>query len=291
MSRVQLVSAEAAHRLLQSTKVVPVDATWYMPNSPMNARDQFAQERLPGAVFYDLDKIACPTSKYPHMLPPQRIYEEELGKLGISNSSPVLVYDKAGIFSSPRVAWTFALFGHQQVHLLDHYPLYKKQFGVESGVPRTRSASTYTVEGFATQYHQQVIEHEQLLSLVETGEIAKYHLFDARAHDRFTGKAPEPRPGLPSGHVPGALSLPFGKVLDSEGHFKLPEEIDSLFKSEFGIDLRNLRKDIIVMCGTGVTAVILRIAIESVAKVPIRVYDGSWTEWAQRSPDVIEVSK
>lgn len=299
MPPVKIVSPSAARLALSgSARVVPVDATWHMPNSGLNAAKQFAQEsRIPKSVFFDLDGVCCPNSKYPHMLPSQQIFGRAVSKLGIQKSDTLLVYDRLGIFSGPRAAWTFSLFGHDNVLVLDHFKQFEAEGGVESGpntfFPAPAEYSGIGNEEFLENYHHQVIEFEQLVDLVDQKAIgSEYILFDARSADRFSGKAPEPRKGLSSGHVPGALSLPFGKVLGSDGHYKSKEELQALFKSEFNLDLlRPLdKRGIIVMCGTGVTAVILRLALERASDVdiPIRVYDGSWTEWAQRAEDMIE---
>lgn len=299
MSKVKLLDSSTASKILNGAhRVVPVDATWYMPNNPLNAKLQFSKEdRIKSSVFFDLDAVCCPTSKYPHMLPPHRLFDQCVGDLGIRSTDSVLVYDRAGIFSGPRAAWTFALYGHNQVYLLDHYKKFKDQFEVEKGANShdTVTEADYVginADQFAVNYKKQVIEFDELYDLVEDGELTKYYtVFDARSADRFSGKAPEPRPGLSSGHVPGALSLPFTKVLNADGHYKSADELAELFKTEFELDLRAPfdKLGIIVMCGTGVTAVILRLAIEKVnPDIPIRVYDGSWTEWAQRAPQLIE---
>lgn len=295
--KVRVVSPITASKLLASpARVVPVDATWYMPNSPIAARYQFNREdRIPQSVFFDLDAICCPVSKYPHMLPPHRLFDSSVGTLGINKSDAVLVYDRQGIFSGPRAAWTFALFGHENVFLLDNYAKYKKDNDVETGIstflPTPTEYEGIDSERFLANYLNQVIEFEELVDLVENKGLKNdYILFDARSADRFSGKAPEPRPGLSSGHVPGALSLPFSDVLDAQGHYKSKEALLELFKDKFGLDFSAPfnKKGVIVMCGTGVTAVILRLAIEKVADVPIKVYDGSWTEWAQRAPSLIQ---
>ncbi|CAK7891103.1 thiosulfate sulfurtransferase Tum1p [[Candida] anglica] len=281
-----------------TSRVIPVDATWYMPNSPHNARKQFKEERLENGVFFDLDSVTLPDSKYPHMLPTFEHFKNSVSQLGIKKDDKVVVYDKQGIFSSPRVAWNFSLFGHQNVYLLDNYNTYKKSeypldtksIDTNNGVENVQY-ETISNEKFDSNYKSQVIEYTELLDLVKSGKLEEdYVFFDARSTDRFTGESPEPRPGLPSGHVPSSLSLPFTKVLNTDKTFKSRSELIELFKNDYGIDFESSdfpkKHGIIVSCGTGVTAVILRVAIESVigSTVPIRVYDGSWTEWAQRAP-------
>lgn len=303
-SRVQLVSPATATKILAGpTRVVPVDATWHMPNAPLNARAQFRTEgRVPGSVFFDLDEACDRESPYPHMLPLQAVFNAAVGTLGIRKPDSVLIYDRSGLFSGPRAAWTFSLYGHEKVYLLDHFKQYKLEFDLdtrqlaENAENKTALPSNYegiSGDEFAHRYQAQVIEFEELRDLVASKTLTeKYYAFDARAHGRFTGEVPEPRKGLASGHVPGSKSLPFTKVLDAEGHYKLREKIVKVFQDEFGLDLtKPLDKEgILLMCGTGVTAVILQMAIHKVSgEIPVRVYDGSWTEWAQRAlPDLIE---
>lgn len=297
MSEVRLINAGHAFKILGSpARVVPVDASWFMPNNPRNAKNEYSNnDRIKLAVFFDLDVVSKP-SRFPHMLPSQLVFQKAVGELGISASDTVLVYDRSGVFSGPRAAWTFSLNGHKNVYLLDHYESFKREFEVETGavtsVPEPVEYKGISQNDFFDNYRNQVIEFEELHDMVQNKTLTQdYYLFDARSHGRFTGKDPEPRPEISSGHVPGSQSLPFSKVLDSDGHMKSREELVALFKEEFGLDLEKPleKKAIIVSCGTGVSAVILRTAIKVVdEKIPVRVYDGSWTEWAQRAPDYID---
>lgn len=211
----------------------------------------------------------------------------------------MVIYDREGIFSAPRVAWQFSLYGHPQVYFLDNYKDYKgAQYPIRT--EKVDSLSPYEptkYEGinedqFQANYRQQVIDYDELLNLVKSGELPKkYFLFDARPKPRFTGEAPEPRPGLSSGHIPDSFSLPFKNLLSSTNNYKSKQEIIELFQNDYNIDLTDPkflkeREGIIVSCGSGVTAVILKLALESIVglDVPIRVYDGSWSEWADRAP-------
>lgn len=304
MSKVKVINSQAFKQLVEksipSSRVIKLDATWYMPNNPKDAKQEFLnQARIPGSGFFDLDEVCDPNSKYPHMLADYTILKESLNGLGLNKTDKLVFYDKSGIFSSPRAAWNLVLGGHEHVFLLDNYKDYVSEGNevskeaVDDFRPQAITTSEYEMipeEEYNTKYEEQVIEYEELLELVSTGKLAEqYVTFDARSNDRFTGASPEPRPGLSSGHIPSSLSLPFTKVLNDNGNFKSKSELTDLFKTEYGLDLTKPmddKKGIIVMCGTGVTAVILRVAIESVLEspIPIRVYDGSWTEWAQRAP-------
>ncbi|CAH6722313.1 thiosulfate sulfurtransferase Tum1p [[Candida] jaroonii] len=304
MGKVKVINSHVFKQLVEksipSSRVIKLDATWYMPNNPKNAKQEFLnQARIPGSGYFDLDEICDPNSKYPHMLANYDILNSSLNGLGLNKSDKLVFYDKSGIFSSPRAAWNLILGGHEQVFLLDHYKDYVNEGNevskepVDDFRPQAVTTNGYEMisgEAYSKNYAQQVIEYEELLELVSTGKLAEQYItFDARSNDRFSGAAPEPRPGLPSGHVPSSLNLPFTKVLNENGNFKSKSELVDLFKADYGLDLTksvNGRKGIIVMCGTGVTAVILRVAIESILEspIPIKVYDGSWTEWAQRAP-------
>lgn len=299
------LSPEGFRALLSSSsphsRVIPIDASWYMPNSPHNGKNQFLnEERIEGAGFFDLDAVALPQSKYPHMLPPWEIFNQAAQDLKLTKTDKLVFYDKSGIFSSPRAAWTFSLFGHGKLYLLDHYPAYKKHdypldtkkvTSIATPVPPEGPYELISPQQYGDNFDDQVIGYDELLALVKSEKLQNLFVtFDARSQARFDGTAPEPRPGLPSGHIPGALSLPFQKVLKEDGSYKSKDDLLKLFKEDYNLDLTDPtlggKFGIVVMCGTGVTAVILRLAITSVigADIPIKVYDGSWTEWAQRAP-------
>ncbi|CAX44183.1 thiosulfate sulfurtransferase, putative [Candida dubliniensis CD36] len=328
----------SAYRVLLSTsnptkRVIPIDATWFMPNDPKNAKQEFIKERIPGSKFFDLDYYIDKNSLYPHMLPKDlSIIEQIYSNLNLNLNDSLVIYDKLGIFSSPRIAWTFSLFGHNKVYLLDNYLNYKQsQYPLDKNPPPPEQLSPpqapqqlspenqndndivkLDAKQFKQNYKQQVIEYEELLQLIENKNLKDYLLLDARSLNRFIGKINEPRPGLSSGHIPGAINLPFNSLLknNSTKQFKSKQEIINIFQTLLNnhnnnhnhnnhnnhnnnnnrfddlIERKIYPKGIIVMCGTGVTAVILKFAIECILKLnlPVRVYDGSWTEWASRAP-------
>ncbi|RYP33221.1 hypothetical protein DL768_011105 [Monosporascus sp. mg162] len=266
-------------------RVVPLCAAWFLPNDPRKGIDVFRQQRIPRARFFDLDKVIDKHNPYPHMLPSARLFAEAMGELGIRKDDTVVVYDtkELGIFSAPRVAWTLRVFGHPKVHILDNFKIW-----VEEGYP-TESGELYSVD--CNPYPIPEMAEEKVASFEEVKEVAQeankegsegIQILDARPSGRFTGKDPEPREGLPSGHMPGAINIPFNAVLDPETKTFLPKDkLKKLFE-EKGVDPS---KPIITSCGTGVTAVVLETALEVAgygSPEKRRVYDGSWTEWAQR---------
>ncbi|KAF8542534.1 Rhodanese-like domain-containing protein [Trichophaea hybrida] len=252
-----------------SSRVVPVSAEWYLPNDPRKGYEQYLALRIPHARFFDLDAIKDEDSPYPHMLPNGEVFAKAMGELGIRREDTIVVYDSPhiGIFSAPRAAWTFKVFGHDK-DVLNNFKLWKEQgLPSESGEIRAWDKTSYPV----------VKSDMSMVVGFERDEI-----IDARPDGRFCGTDPEPRPGLPSGHVPGSISISFSELIDpATKALKTKEELCHIFL-EKGIDT-SPKTDKILMCGTGVTAVVLHSALE-LAGVGgnKKVYDGSWTEWAQR---------
>ena len=287
---VELVAKETTRR------VVPVDATWYMPNLNKDAKKEFLTvERIPHAVYFDIDGIKDASSPYPHMVPDLATFNKGMSQLGIQRDDILVVYDRIGNFSSPRCAWTIGLFEHPNVYLLNNFSLYK-----EAGYPLDTTPKENFTEFAESNYKadtsltiDEVVSYENMVNLVKTGDIkSKYNVVDARALPRFEGSAPEPRPEIPSGHVPGANPLPFDEVLNAESK-AFPESTEEMAKQleevtkKLGYTI-DPKKPTIAMCGTGVTGTIIKTALEHAGLKMVRLYDGSWTEWAQRSgPELI----
>ena len=261
-------------------RVVPLCAAWFLPNDSRKGIDVYRQQRIPRARFFNLDKVIDKHSPYPHMLPSARQFAEAMGELGIRKDDTVVVYDtkELGIFSAPRVAWTLRVFGHNKVHILNNFKLW-----VEQGYP-TESGELYNVD--CNPYPIPKVAEERVASFEEVKEAAQEHnkegaegiqILDARPSGRFTGKDPEPREGLSSGHMPGAINVPFSAVLDPETKTFLPKDALRKLFQEKGVDPS---KPIISSCGTGVTAVAIDTALEEAGygdPEKRRVYDGSWT--------------
>lgn len=218
------------------------------------------------------------------MLPTPDVFAQGMRKLGIRRDDNVVVYDshELGIFSAPRVAWTLRAFGHPAVHILNNYKLY-----VDSGLPVEQGEQAQYEE---SQYPVPELDKSKVVAFEEVKEVAKDHnkegaegvqILDARSLGRWKGVDPEPRPGLSSGHIPGSFSVPVPELLDPETKTLLPKEkLQEIFKAK-GIDPS---KPIISSCGTGVTATVIDAALTEAGfpEENRRVYDGSWTEWAQR---------
>ncbi|KAL1892910.1 hypothetical protein Sste5346_006803 [Sporothrix stenoceras] len=268
-------------------RVIPLCASWFLPNDAEGRTgiQVFRKQRIPKARFFDLDKVIDRRSPYPHMLPSAKDFAAAMSELGIRKEDTVVVYDskELGIFSAPRVGWTLKIFGHPKVHILNNFRIW-----VDEGLP-TESGEVYSVECCA--YPIPEVDNTKVASYEDVREVALDHnkegaegvqIIDARSSGRFTGEAPEPRPGLSSGHMPGSVNIPFDTVLDPASKTFLPADtLKDLFQKK-GIDPE---KPIISSCGTGVTACVIETALEEAqygSPAQRRVYDGSWTEWAQR---------
>lgn len=279
----KIISPVGFKQLLQSSQhVLPVDATWYLPNAGKSGFAEFKKQRIPNAVFLDIDKVKDVKSKYPHMMPGRNEFSRQVGALGIQNRDLLVFYDQIGNFSAPRAAWMFDVFRHKKVFLLDNFAKYVAEGGrVDTATVET---ATYLApsEYVAGKAQDQVMSFEEVYGIVtDAAQASKYHILDARSAARFSGAAPEPRAGLPSGHTPFAVSTPASGVLGADKQFLSRDQLLEFF-SERQVDNS---KPVIVMCGTGVTACIVKSALDlsGLGQAGVKIYDGSWTEYAQRA--------
>lgn len=266
-----LVSTEWLHEHLGDVRVKVVDASWFLPPDPRDPRAGYLDARIPGAVFFDIDQICDQASPLPHMAPAPEQFAFEVGELGISGEDSVVVYDQAGLFSAPRVWWTFRLFGHGKVFVLD------------GGLPRWRAEGRPLEHGHAQPPDagdfDVLTPHPELVrSLAEVRRAVEQRseqILDVRSAPRFRGELPEPRPGLRAGHMPGALNLPVGALAGPDGRLLPAEQLRAAFEAA-GVDLSG---PIITSCGSGVAASTAALALARLGHWDAAVYDGSWTEW------------
>jgi thiosulfate/3-mercaptopyruvate sulfurtransferase len=263
------VSTDWLAERLNAPDIVVVDGSWYLPAQGRDGAAEYAARRIPGAVHFDLDAIKDTRSSLPHMLPPANEFAAAVGALGIGDGMRIVVYDGLGFFAAPRVRWTFKVFGARDVVILDGgFPKWLAEGRpVEEDAPKPRKPRSFT----ARLDNGAVADAEDVARATASKAV---QVVDARAADRFRGEAPEPRPGLRSGHIPGSLNLPSSQLV-ADGRLKQPEEIVRLFQ-DAGVDLD---KPSIMSCGSGVSAVILSTALEIVGKPAKAIYDGSWSEW------------
>lgn len=271
-------------KISTAPRIVPICASWFLPNDPQGrtGRAAFRQQRIPSARFFDLDDVKDHESPYPHMLPTAEGFARAMEEMGIRKDDAVVIYDskELGIFSAPRVGWTFQVFGHPSVHLLNNFRLW-----IEQGYP-TESGEIEAVMETPSHYSVPQVDHEKVVKFAEMKDIARDYgkegsegiqVLDARSRGRWAGSAPEPRPGLSSGHIPGSVNIPHSELLDpSTGALLTGHELWKVFESK-GVDPE---KPIISSCGTGVTAAVIDAALGEAnygRGDDRRLYDGSWT--------------
>ncbi|HSX74026.1 MAG TPA: 3-mercaptopyruvate sulfurtransferase [Shinella sp.] len=266
-----VVSADFVEKQLGAPEFRIVDAAWYLPAQNRNGAAEYAAGHIPGAVFFDQDVIADHSSKLPHTAPSPEFFAAEVGKLGISDTDTIVVYDGPGIFTAPRVWWLFRTMGAKNVFVLDG--------GLDGWKKEGRPLQTDLPEPapavFRTNFNPYAVtSFEEMRGIVTTGA---RQIADARGAGRFTGEEAEPRAGMRSGHMPGAKSMPSGTFSDG-GRFKDLASLRRHFE-ETGIDLS---RPVVTTCGSGITAAIITLALHSLGHEDNTLYDGSWSEWGGR---------
>ena len=255
-----------------------VDGSWHMPQAKRDPGREYDEAHIPGAVFFDVDRIADRSTDLPHMLPSAEVFARAVGGLGIGDGDRVVVYDSRGVVSAARVWWTFRVFGHDAVAVLDGgLPKWRAE-----GRPVERGPVTPAARRFIPRLRKELVR--DLTQMKTTVTARGQQVLDARSRGRFAGTEPEPRAGLRGGHIPGSFNLPYDELYEKDGTLRpVPALRDALAKS--GLDLA---RPIVTTCGSGITASVLALALHQVGRPDVAVYDGSWTEWASRSDTPVE---
>ncbi len=260
-----LVSTDWLARHLGEPDLVIVDSSWHMPASGRIGRDEFLEAHIPGARFFDIDELSDRAHPAPHMLPSAAEFGNAMERLGIDRGDRILVYDNSPLRTAARGWFMLHHFGAEKVAILDGG--FQKWIAegrpTESGGPAARPAR------FDPRQRDEIVTKQQLLAGAGPPWV------DARGRPRFEGTEPDPRPGVASGHAPGARNLPFASLYREDGRFKPVDELKRLFAAA-GVDPA---EPFVASCGSGVTANSLIFAAHLIGNDEGRLYDGSWSEW------------
>ncbi len=266
-----IVSTDWLEQHLEAPDIRIIDSSWYFPQEKRNAEQEFLECHIPGASFFDIDKIKDNDGDLPHMLPPSAMFNSTVRKLGIGDGHKVVIYDGLGMRSAARLWWMFKVFGYSDVVVLDG--------GFPKWVKENRSTTAEITEReirHLTIYEDKsiVADRDDVLRATKSNHCS---IIDARSEGRFMGTAPEPRSGLRSGSIENSINVPYETLLNEDFTFKSKREIIEIF-SDKGVVFNNY---IITTCGSGVTAAVLYLALDEIGCSKISLYDGSWAEWGK----------
>jgi len=243
---------------------------------PADTRARYVAKHIRGAVFFDIDEMSDHSTPLPHMLPTPEAFSRSMSALGVGDQMAIVIYEQEGVFSAPRAWWMLRTFGAQNVCMLDG--------GLRAWTEAGLAMQSGQVQRAPASFHAK-LDHNAVKSFIQIQQMIAEHtqILDARSAGRFSGNAPEPRPGIGSGHMPGATSVPFTELV-KEGRLKPAQELGEIFAAK-GVDME---RPITTTCGSGVTAAVIALGLEIAGAKHVSLYDGSWAEYAQHPEAVIE---
>lgn len=270
-----LISCEELRQNPHSDKQIILDATFFLPRQQRNAKEEYRQSHIPGALFFDIDEISDLTNPLPHTLPNAERFAEAVGKMGIADDTPVIVYDNNHFFAAARAWWMFRVFGRDHVKVLDGGLARWRQlaYSEESTLPSPKPQRY-----FIADYRPELVC--DLSRMKQIQQDSGRQIIDVRSPESFQGRRPLSEPGLQPGHIPGSINIPYSGLTDSEQRLLPPADLHELFGAA-GVDLA---RPIVTTCGSGVSACVLALALYRLGIKDVPVYDGSWDEWG-RQPD------
>lgn len=277
-----LVETDWLNDRLSDPQVIIFDATWYLPGTQTDARQQYLEEHIPNALFFDIDDISDLTSALPHMLPNPIKFSTRMRRLGVGDGMQIVIYDHLDLFSAARAWWMFRAMGVNEVYVLNG--------GMRKWTDEDRPVDEYPhrpriERHFTARINRSIIASlDDVRKALQTGSA---QIIDARPPERFKGVAGEPRPGLRPGHIPGSFSIPRPMFLNDDGTMKNADGLRQVF-IDAGVDLD---KPVITSCGSGITAAVPFLALSEIGHEEHSLYDGSWAEWGADYSLPVEVGE
>ena len=273
-----LVSVDWLVTHLADENIRVLDATWVAPflTGRRSGAEAYTAGHIPGAAYFDIDLIADQSSRLSHMLPSPEQFAAQVGKLGINSQSVIVVYDSNGFFASARAWWMFRAMGHEAVWVLDGG---FQAWQAAGGQIETSTASIKTTDYRPLPRSEMVRDMAAMRAHVRAQDVT---ILDARDTGRFSGAAPEPRPDLPSGHMPGSVCVPASSLITEDGRLKSPTELEPLLSA-------HVDSLVVTTCGSGVSAAIISLALARLGNFEAALYDGSWSQWAAHPENPIEL--
>lgn len=266
-----LVSIEWLNKNLNQNDLILLDSS--LAKTVDGKNSELNDLTIPSARYFDLKlNFSDRNSPFPNTMPPKEQFELECRKLGINQSSQIVIFDNLGIYSSPRVWWMFKAMGHDSVSILDG----GLNEWIKKGLPtEKRTHKTFDYGDFQAYPRDNYIVHYD--EVKKNIDEESFTIIDARAAGRYNGTEQEPRKELKSGHIKGSINIPYNNVL-TDGKFKSKQEL----KNEFDLKC-DINDKLVFSCGSGLTACIVLFACRIAFKKSNYVYDGSWTEWANKN--------
>jgi len=268
-----LVTTEWLARHLTAPDIRIIDASWHMPAASRDAKAEYRDAHIPGAVFFDIDEISDTSSPYPHMLPAPEKFASRVKKLGLGDGHRIVIYDSTGLFSAARAWWHFRVMGHNDVLVLDGgLPKWKAENRPLEDMPPVLRERHFTPR----PNHLFLRSASDVLANIST---RREQVVDARSPARFSAQEPEPRPGVRGGHIPGSRNVHYARLINADGTMKSVADLSQVF-AEAGVDVK---APVVASCGSGISAAIVLLAMNVMGAPDGALYDGSWSEWGARS--------
>ncbi|WHU85191.1 3-mercaptopyruvate sulfurtransferase [Pantoea agglomerans pv. betae] len=267
------VSADWLQEHYNDERLQVLDAR-LLPTGMEAVRDiqaEYLAGHLPDAPYFDIEALSDHTSPYPHMLPRAESFAVAMRELGVSSDKHLVVYDEGNLFSAPRAWWMLKTFGVAQVSILAG----GLQGWKEAGFALATGEVNLPEGEF--EAHADESRVKRLTDVLLISHEGGAQIIDARPANRFNAEVDEPRPGLHRGHIPNSLNVPWNSLVE-KGKLKPEAELQTLF-ADAGVDIT---QPVVASCGSGVTAVVVILALTALGARDVTLYDGSWGEWGSR---------